>query len=58
MNDEVSLLGGSDGASSEGSIDVQGSCLCTFWSIDDDGGYLLEGAPVAAEIGGVNFGVE
>ena len=47
---KVVLLGGSDGASTIGSVDVK-SCSCGGrWYFHDNGDNLIESTPVALEI--------
>ena len=58
VNDEVALLGRFNGATPEGGVDVKGGGLRVRWCVDDDGRYLLKRTPVAAEVGGIDLGVE
>ena len=58
MDDEILLLGGPDGASAEGGVDVKSGCLSVFRCVDDDGCNFLEGAPITIKNGSVDFGVK
>ena len=57
-NDEVRLLGWSDGTATKGCINIKHGSLHVGWGINDNGGYILESTPVTAQGAGINFRVE
>lgn len=49
LNNETGLLGGGDGTTSKGGIDVESSCLGIRRCINDEGPDIIEGSPITCE---------